>query len=161
MARGRQGGICAIHVRSALRNRRAQVVRAGSTVGARVSHGAGQREPAALRDAGGRTSQPVARVARMSHGGAPDTSGGEVAGAMSIQPSQSSGGSSTPLRGSILVAEDDKLSQIVIQKILTKRGFAVCIVENGQQAVDEWLAASDLYDVVVLDINMPILGGAR
>lgn len=58
----------------------------------------------------------------------------------------------------ILVAEDNKVNQLVISKLLKKNGAHVEIAENGQQAVDMWKAHPD-YDLIFMDCEMPEMDG--
>jgi len=60
-----------------------------------------------------------------------------------------------PIR--ILVAEDNVTNQKVIGKLLSRDGHTVTIVDNGEQAV-EALAKGD-FDLVLMDINMPVTNG--
>lgn len=57
----------------------------------------------------------------------------------------------------ILLAEDNKMNQIVAKKILEKEGFIIDVVETGRQAV----RAIELneYDLVLMDIQMPEMDG--
>ncbi|ADG09539.1 hybrid sensor histidine kinase/response regulator [Caulobacter segnis] len=57
----------------------------------------------------------------------------------------------------VLLAEDHPINQRVVQLILEPCGAAVTVVENGAQAV-EAMAASP-YDVVLMDMQMPIMDG--
>ena len=57
----------------------------------------------------------------------------------------------------ILVAEDNSTNQLVITKILERAGYTVHIVSNGQEALDS-LEDND-YDLIILDMQMPIMGG--
>ena len=57
----------------------------------------------------------------------------------------------------ILVAEDNMINQAVIQGLLEKIGHKVTLAENGQDAV-QWHSAKK-FDVILMDINMPILDG--
>ncbi len=57
----------------------------------------------------------------------------------------------------ILVAEDNKVNQIVTQKILEKEGYEVDIVETGTEAVKA--AEEKDYDCVLMDIQMPEMDG--
>jgi PAS domain S-box-containing protein len=59
--------------------------------------------------------------------------------------------------GSILVAEDNETNQLLISIMLEEKGIQYKIVNNGQEAVDEALAKE--YDIIFMDINMPILDG--
>lgn len=60
-----------------------------------------------------------------------------------------------PLR--ILLAEDNVVNQRVAQLMLTKLGHRVHIVEDGVAAVEAVKGPS--YDVVLMDIEMPKMGG--
>jgi two-component system sensor histidine kinase RpfC len=57
----------------------------------------------------------------------------------------------------ILVADDNAANRTVIQKILERGGHEVSLVENGEQALDA--LESSQFDLVVLDRNMPRMGG--
>jgi signal transduction histidine kinase/DNA-binding response OmpR family regulator len=60
-----------------------------------------------------------------------------------------------PLR--ILVAEDNKINQIVLQRMLERLGYRADIVSDGQEVM---LALErQPYDVVLMDIQMPNLDG--
>ncbi|WP_176467072.1 ATP-binding protein [Vibrio metoecus] len=58
----------------------------------------------------------------------------------------------------ILVVEDTKTNQTVIQLLLTKMGCSVTIAENGLQAI-EILNKSPGFDLVLMDISMPVMDG--
>lgn len=63
-----------------------------------------------------------------------------------------------PLTGlHILLAEDAVDSQVLITQFLKIAGATVDIVNNGAEAVDK--AMHDGYDVVLMDVQMPILDG--
>jgi len=57
----------------------------------------------------------------------------------------------------ILIAEDNLVSQRVITSLLEKAGHRVFLVPNGEMAVDELEHTS--YDLLILDLHMPIMGG--
>jgi CheY-like chemotaxis protein len=57
----------------------------------------------------------------------------------------------------ILVAEDHKINQMLIKKVLSKLGYNPVIVENGKLAIEESLNTT--YDVIFMDIQMPVLDG--
>jgi len=57
----------------------------------------------------------------------------------------------------ILVAEDNKTNQLVIQKILERAGHMPYIVDNGQEALDA--LENDTFDIIIMDMQMPVMGG--
>ena len=58
----------------------------------------------------------------------------------------------------VLVAEDNIINQKVLLRMLKRLGFKhVDVVDNGQLAVDK--EASQTYDVVLMDMQMPIMDG--
>jgi signal transduction histidine kinase len=59
----------------------------------------------------------------------------------------------------ILLAEDNIINQKVACKILETRGVNVTIVENGKMAVDKIKEAPDDFDMVLMDIQMPVMSG--
>jgi hypothetical protein len=61
--------------------------------------------------------------------------------------------------GKVLVAEDVKTNQILIKSILKKIGFDVTIVGDGKQAVEK--AESGKFDLILLDIQMPVMDGLQ
>lgn len=58
----------------------------------------------------------------------------------------------------ILIAEDNKVNQIVITKLVERLGYRVDIANDGQQAIDMIEADPAKYPVILLDLEMPILG---
>jgi len=62
----------------------------------------------------------------------------------------------------VLLAEDSPDSQRLIQHILQKAGATVTAVDNGQIAVSlllESAAAGDRFDLILMDMQMPVLDG--
>ncbi|MCZ6916255.1 MAG: response regulator [Gemmatimonadetes bacterium] len=57
----------------------------------------------------------------------------------------------------ILLAEDNPVNQQVAASILSKRGHSVDVVDNGREAIDA--LRTKIYDVVLMDVRMPILDG--
>jgi len=58
----------------------------------------------------------------------------------------------------ILIAEDNPTNQLVITKILERAHHIPHIVNNGQEALDA-LEENNYYDIVILDMQMPVMGG--
>ena len=59
----------------------------------------------------------------------------------------------------ILLVEDNKTNQLVICGILEEYAVNISIANNGQEAVD--MAKSKTYDVVLMDLQMPIMDGFK
>lgn len=59
----------------------------------------------------------------------------------------------------VLIAEDDKISQMVIILHLKKIGITPDIVNDGEAAVQK--CADTHYDIIFMDIGMPIMGGVE
>ena len=68
-------------------------------------------------------------------------------------------GKTVPLneRYVVLVAEDNKINQIVTQNVLEKGNFECEVVENGLEALKA--VQSKQYDLVLMDLNMPVMNG--
>ncbi|NVN89741.1 MAG: response regulator [Desulfuromonadales bacterium] len=62
-------------------------------------------------------------------------------------------------RLSILVAEDVPVNQKLIETILARDGHAITLVENGEEAVQTWLKAAGSYDLIFMDVQMPVMDG--
>ncbi len=58
----------------------------------------------------------------------------------------------------ILLAEDNKINQSVIQSLLSHSGVNLLIANNGQEAVD-MLYTHEEIDLILMDISMPVLNG--
>ena len=59
----------------------------------------------------------------------------------------------------VLVADDSDINLEVARRILEWEGAIVTLASDGQQAVDKLLEAPGGYDVVLLDVQMPVLDG--
>ncbi|MDD0854158.1 ATP-binding protein [Halobacteriovorax sp. GB3] len=57
----------------------------------------------------------------------------------------------------ILIADDNKVNQIVARKFLQKLGYQPDVVDNGQEAYEAQVDKS--YDIIFMDGHMPILDG--
>ncbi len=59
----------------------------------------------------------------------------------------------------ILLVEDNAINQKLATRLLEKWGYSVQLAENGKQAVERLCVANEQYDVVLMDMQMPIMGG--
>jgi PAS domain S-box-containing protein len=59
----------------------------------------------------------------------------------------------------VLVTDDSEINLEVARRILELEGAKVSLALNGQEAIDQLLAGPDAYDVVLLDLQMPVLDG--
>jgi CheY-like chemotaxis protein len=58
----------------------------------------------------------------------------------------------------ILIVDDDRYNRDFYQELLQDAGYTVDTAENGQQAVEK-MTSTDHYDLILLDIVMPIQDG--
>lgn len=59
----------------------------------------------------------------------------------------------------VLVAEDNRVNQRLIQRVLANLGCAATIVETGRQVLDELARDAAGYDLLLLDLHMPEMDG--
>ncbi len=57
----------------------------------------------------------------------------------------------------ILIVDDNRINQVVTQRILEKRDFICKIAASGQEAIE--ILRSEQLDVVLMDVNMPGMNG--
>jgi CheY-like chemotaxis protein len=61
-----------------------------------------------------------------------------------------------PLR--ILLAEDNAVNQMMVVRLIEKRGHTIVVVGNGREAIAA-LHADPAFDLILMDIQMPEMGG--
>jgi CheY-like chemotaxis protein len=59
----------------------------------------------------------------------------------------------------ILVVEDNAINQQVAEGLLGAQGASVSIAADGRQGVNAIAAAKEQYDIVLMDIQMPVMDG--
>lgn len=59
----------------------------------------------------------------------------------------------------ILIAEDEKVTRLMLGNILRKEGFQIIEAGNGKEAVEIFKKESP--SVVILDLEMPVMGGSE
>jgi len=57
----------------------------------------------------------------------------------------------------ILLAEDQAVNQKLVTVLLRKLGYAVTVVENGQEVIDAMSRES--FDTILMDVQMPVMDG--
>ncbi|MCF8483135.1 MAG: response regulator [Rhodospirillum sp.] len=91
---------------------------------------------------------PLAPLDHVPHSGAEDRS--------SMHPERDDATPTRPLR--ILLAEDILENQILAQAILEKLGHVVTLAGDGRQALER-LGSDGPFDVILMDIQMPVMDG--
>ncbi|KAJ5152608.1 uncharacterized protein N7482_009086 [Penicillium canariense] len=59
----------------------------------------------------------------------------------------------------VLVAEDDPINSKIVHKRLTKLGHSVLLTGHGEACANAFTSGSQVFDVVLMDIQMPIADG--
>jgi CheY-like chemotaxis protein len=59
----------------------------------------------------------------------------------------------------VLVAEDDPVNSKIVHKRLTKLGHTVKLTGNGEECATAFASATKNFDVVLMDLQMPIVDG--
>lgn len=61
-----------------------------------------------------------------------------------------------PIR--VLLAEDNRVNQVLAIKLLQRMGATVVAVENGEEVIQA-LNNDGPFDIVLMDVQMPVMGG--
>ena len=59
----------------------------------------------------------------------------------------------------ILIAEDNLINQELIENILNNKNIKTTIANNGKEVINIFKNNKNRFDVIFMDINMPIMGG--
>ena len=65
------------------------------------------------------------------------------------------------IKGTILLADDEKMVLDIGVQMLKRLGFNVIAVESGKKAIETFQEKNESIDLVILDLVMPDLGGAE
>lgn len=60
---------------------------------------------------------------------------------------------------SILLVEDNKLNQRLMESSLKKFGYRIEVANNGLEAVEKYKEKHDHFDLIIMDIMMPVMDG--
>lgn len=61
----------------------------------------------------------------------------------------------------VLLVEDNELNAEIATFLLERHGMEVTWVQNGKRAVDEMAEKPDVYDMIFMDVMMPIMDGLK
>jgi PAS domain S-box-containing protein len=61
----------------------------------------------------------------------------------------------------ILLVEDNPANQKLAQLILNKAGYEVETADNGREAVQRFCDSPDHFDMILMDVQMPVMDGLR
>jgi CheY-like chemotaxis protein/anti-sigma regulatory factor (Ser/Thr protein kinase) len=75
------------------------------------------------------------------------------------QHASGSSASTEQLTGRVLVVEDNLINRMVIESLLDKLGLTVTLLTDGQQAVDAITLGDPMPDLILMDLNMPVMDG--
>ncbi len=59
----------------------------------------------------------------------------------------------------ILLVEDNHINQLIVKEMLTSDGHTVVVAQNGTEAIQRVKEAPERFDLVLMDIQMPIMNG--
>ncbi|MDL2206408.1 response regulator [Eubacteriales bacterium OttesenSCG-928-N13] len=59
----------------------------------------------------------------------------------------------------VLLVEDIEINREIIMELMADSGLEIDWAENGQQALDMFCAAPDRYDLIYMDVHMPVMDG--
>jgi TMAO reductase system sensor TorS len=100
------------------------------------------------------TGEPVDAATELATIAEPPSGPAQAAGSVSNVATPTAD-PSAPLR--VLVAEDNRVNQMLIKEILRAEGHTVEIVENGAEAIDA--AKQGSFDLILMDVQMPEVDG--
>lgn len=61
----------------------------------------------------------------------------------------------------VIVADDIFTNRLLLSEILEDLGHESFLAKNGKEAVDELAQNSNTYDLVLMDIEMPVMNGVE
>src|ERR1041385_4248049 len=62
-------------------------------------------------------------------------------------------------KGSVLVVDDEEIMREVLETLLNNEGYRVDLAKTGEEGLEAY--GRRTYDVVLLDVSMPGIGGLR
>ena len=71
----------------------------------------------------------------------------------------SAGEAHSPRPPRILLAEDNRVNQVVATALLKNEGYQVTVANNGQEALQMLASDEPEYDAILMDVQMPVMDG--
>lgn len=59
----------------------------------------------------------------------------------------------------VLLVEDNKTNQLIVKSLLRKAGIESIEANNGREAVELFLEHKDMIDLILMDLQMPVMNG--
>jgi CheY-like chemotaxis protein/two-component sensor histidine kinase len=59
----------------------------------------------------------------------------------------------------ILIVEDNDINQMIAESTFTRMGAEVVLAGNGQEGIDAFLAEPEGFDIIFMDLQMPVMDG--
>ena len=59
----------------------------------------------------------------------------------------------------LLVVEDNEINQLIAEDMFTRMGAEVSFANNGEEGISAFLVEPDRFDIIFMDIQMPIIDG--
>lgn len=59
----------------------------------------------------------------------------------------------------ILVVEDNFMNKVLVREMLTLNGYEILEAETGEEAVEMVLGKKESPDIILMDINLPVMDG--
>ncbi len=86
-----------------------------------------------------------------------------AAGEMLRAPAEEARAGPDPPRGSgtILFVDDEEMIRSLGKSIFESDGYAVVLAESGEKAIELFVAGTGRFDLVILDLGMPGMGGRK
>jgi CheY-like chemotaxis protein len=75
------------------------------------------------------------------------------------QPAEPGADVPSTWQGHVLVVEDNAVNCMVIEAMLTQLGLTVSLAGDGQQCLDVLLPGTLQPDLILMDVQMPVMGG--
>lgn len=89
----------------------------------------------------------------------PDVEIVEIADENKSKQKTDSTSSDASLGKHILIVEDKKVNQKVAQMVLKSIGHTSDVAENGEEAIMKYMETPDSFDLILMDIQMPVMDG--